>query len=137
MIHDVYRLIVKATETTFHPQKLQQTKGEFAKQTLSTEEPVPSSLIGYWVELSGGDSQVIHRHYVNSLPTNLPHCWPLWGKRKRQKAHYQIEVPALPQATRIHLYEQRINSPAQKAPQREKHFEVTFADMELLEGAHG
>lgn len=132
MKQDVYRLKLRATDRAFCLQRLEQTTSSGLTRSTPTDGPVPNSVIGYWVELLSQDSQVLYRHYLHTLPLNLPLCWQLWGKRKQRKAQYEIEVPALPQAHFINLYEQRFNSPQQKSPEKERHFELTLQGAEVV-----
>ncbi len=119
-----YRLQVKATDQQFQVQGMETAEYLANAPSAPTETPVEESVIGYWIELVGQDCEVIYRKFLNNLPLNLPHSWEQWGKRKRQKARYAIDVPALPNAIYAKLYEQRFNAPGQKTPERTKHFQV-------------
>lgn len=122
--NQVYRLHLRASDHRFQVQALVTAKDGQPVPSAPTEEPVSAAIIGYWIELVGQDCQVIYRKFLNNLPLNLPHIWQQWGKRKRNRAHFYIEVPALPDAQFLKLYEQSLDSPAQRLPQRQKHFQL-------------
>jgi hypothetical protein len=127
-----YRLEIKATEKEFHLQKLETVDQHQPFNSTEAIEPVPTGVIGYWIDIVGQDCQVLFRKYLNNLPLNLPHSWSQWGKRKRQKAHYVIEVPVINSAKWVRLYEQRIPAPGQHTTERQKHFQFPVHNQAAL-----
>lgn len=119
----VFRIRLKANHKAFQIQKFETADGQAPGDSINLDEPVAAGVIGYWIDLVGQDCEVLYRRFIHNLPLNLPHSWQHWGKRQRNRANYCIEIPALPDAQYVNLYEQRIPSPQQRKPERQKHWQ--------------
>lgn len=127
--NNVYRLTVKASEKELHVQHTEVSSRQKPFTTDQLDTPVHQAIIGYWVDIMGRDCEVLYRKFLNYLPLNLPDCWSQWGIRKQQRASYIIELPALPNATCIKLYEQRLTAPGRRRTQRQQHFQLNIAEL--------
>ena len=99
-------------------------------------QPVPPSIIGYWIEIKNSDDDAIYRQFIHHIPHNLDLTWSDWSSRQRAKAAYVIKIPALSSAHHIALYEQKITAPQQHMPIRQCHFNLLLQPTQSRDPHH-
>lgn len=124
------RLLVRANETAFEPQRL-----EYHCATLPTDNAiagnVPKSIIGCWVEIFDNHDHMLYRRFIHYLPHNVKATWCEWSSRQRAQASYWITLPLLDNANCIALFEQRLPNPQQRTPERYCHFNLDINPKQL------
>jgi hypothetical protein len=100
------------------------------------EEPVATGIIGYWVELQDARQQSLYRRFIHKgLPLNLHYTCGQWSALRRRKFRVSLDVPQLPQAHALVLFEQYLESPQAKTLQRKRHITVFLPQPALQQQA--
>ena len=125
MVKDSWRLLIEAFDGTFAPVSWR-LSGDTPPMGEANLAPVNEHILGYWLELHCQKGQVLYRRFVHRLPVGLAANWPNWGQRQRSHARFWLQIPVLPDAKRIALYEQYIPAPDAKSLTCRQHFCATI-----------
>ena len=97
-------------------------------------EPVPTGIIGYWVDILDNRQQTLYRRFIhNGLPLNPDFTCRDWSLLRRRKFRFAIQVPALPNAHSVVLFAQYQASPADKKIQRRRHLNTFLEQTRIQE----
>lgn len=114
-------------QTALQLKKIRPTQSPAPKGEEHPEEPVPPSVIGFWVDVMDEQQKVLYRRFIhNTIPLNIPLQCKNWSKRKRTRTRFDLEIPAVRGATQAKLYEQSLRTQADKTPQRMCHIEFAL-----------
>lgn len=106
--------------------KISEFTGNLAFGEYFPDEKVSPDLIGHWVEIVGRFDQVLYRRFIHNKFPLFP-AKQVHKGRGNMRTQVQIELPKLPQASYISIWEQSYQSEGDAEPQKTELLQIPLA----------